>query len=89
MEDRDKVYYDVHGVNAPMVQETPQLIQASLLAMEQEIMLRKNREAYNLALAMNPNYVRDPKFRLAFLRADSFDPKKAALRILRGQYKHP
>jgi len=83
MEDRDKVYYDVHGVIAPLVQETPQLIQASLLAMEQEIVLRKNREAYNLALTMNPSYVRDPKFRLAFLRADAFDPKKAALRILR------
>ena len=39
--------------------------------------------AYKLALAMNPSYVKNPEFRLMFLRATEGDVKKAAKRLTR------
>mmetsp|Transcript_8574 Transcript_8574/g.21078 ORF Transcript_8574/g.21078 Transcript_8574/m.21078 type:complete len:491 (-) Transcript_8574:216-1688(-) len=39
--------------------------------------------AYKLALSRNPNYVKDPEFRLMFLRATEGDTKKAAKRLTR------
>ncbi|KAL3908403.1 MAG: hypothetical protein SGARI_003077 [Bacillariaceae sp.] len=38
--------------------------------------------AYNMALAMNPDYVQDHAFRLMFLRASHFDIDQAAKRLL-------
>ena len=39
--------------------------------------------AYKLAVSMNPSYVRNPEFRLMFLRATEGDAKKAAKRLTR------
>eukprot|EP00531_Pseudo-nitzschia_arenysensis_P007368 CAMPEP_0116124144 /NCGR_PEP_ID=MMETSP0329-20121206/5128_1 /TAXON_ID=697910 /ORGANISM="Pseudo-nitzschia arenysensis, Strain B593" /LENGTH=451 /DNA_ID=CAMNT_0003618113 /DNA_START=202 /DNA_END=1557 /DNA_ORIENTATION=+ len=39
--------------------------------------------AYKLALSRNPSYVRNPEFRLMFLRATEGDTKKAAKRLTR------
>jgi len=39
--------------------------------------------AYRLALSQNPSYVRNPEFRLMFLRATEGDSKKAAKRLTR------
>jgi hypothetical protein len=42
-----------------------------------------DKDAYDLAEAMNPEYVRSKEFLLKFLRADHFVAKNAALRLAR------
>ncbi|CAJ1965029.1 unnamed protein product [Cylindrotheca closterium] len=80
--DREKAYMDVHGI-PDLVEETPELVQKSLLLLQNEIDLLSAKEAYNIAERLDPDYVRDRDFCLAFLRCEKFDCQKAALRIIR------
>lgn len=80
--DRERAYFDLHGIpNHPS--ETPQLIQSSLERLDQEVQRLGDKAAYEMAEAHSSGYVRDCELRLAFLRADMFDAKKAALRLVR------
>jgi hypothetical protein len=81
-EDREKVYYDLHGVSAE-IEETPVMINASLSQIEVELQKLKSKEAYESAKLMDREYVQDRDFRLKFLRADRFNVKEAALRLAR------
>lgn len=84
VDDREKVYMDVHGIsNSPSITETPKLIRESLVELNREIKLLPQRKAYDLAEKLDPNYVNHPDFCLAFLRCEKFDARKAALRIIR------
>ena len=82
VDDREKAYMDVHGV-CDYVAETPELIHINLLELQNEIELLPDKQAYNIAEKMDPDFVHDPDFRLAFLRCEKFDCAKAALRIVR------
>eukprot|EP00934_Nitzschia_sp_Nitz4_P006191 Nitzschia sp. Nitz4//scaffold83_size84149//82297//83772//NITZ4_005190-RA/size84149-processed-gene-0.82-mRNA-1//1//CDS//3329558995//6181//frame0 len=84
MSDREKVYFDIHGVSEE-VTETNELIQKSLLQFER--LLRKSnnssqQQALRLASHQDPLYVQNPEFRLCFLRADRFDVPAAVNRFL-------
>lgn len=50
--------------------------------MDDEISLIRNKPAYERACRTNPRYVTDRKFRLLFLRADLYNPKLAAARLV-------
>jgi hypothetical protein len=50
---------------------------------EPELTAMMPYHAYRLALSRNPDYVRNPAFRLMFLRATEGDTKKAAKRLTR------
>jgi hypothetical protein len=83
MEDREKVYYDLHGVSE-QVSETPEFVRERLLQLQKKLdaaMEEDRMEAYRKALAMNQEYVQNPKFMLRFLRADGFDVDAAAQRL--------
>ncbi|KAL3940971.1 MAG: hypothetical protein SGBAC_004579 [Bacillariaceae sp.] len=82
VDDREKVYMDVHGIKDD-VKETPELVEHSLLELQHEIDLLPDKRAYTIASQLNSNYVLDRDFRLAFLRCEKFDCQKAALRIIR------
>ena len=82
VQDREQALLDIHGIS-PIIEETPELISTRLMEMESHIRNQLYREAYDIAESMNPNYVRDPEFRLMFLRADLFDTQNAALRLIR------
>ncbi|CAJ1949909.1 unnamed protein product [Cylindrotheca closterium] len=81
MDQREQAYFDIHGISNN--DETPELIQQSMLEMEAELGILEDAAAYRKALDLNSQYVRQDRFRLKFLRADRFDPKKAALRMAR------
>ena len=83
VDDREKVYLDVHGVPDYFVAETPEVIHFSLLDLQNEIELLSDKRAYNIAEKMDTKFVHDRDFRLAFLRCELFDCPKAALRIVR------
>ncbi|CAJ1964761.1 unnamed protein product [Cylindrotheca closterium] len=80
--DREKAYMDVHGISED-AQETPELIQESLVLLQLEIDMLSDKKAYIIADRLDPNYTQDGDFRLAFLRCERFDCQKAALRIIR------
>jgi hypothetical protein len=82
MEERDKIFSDIHGV-ADIVKEAPGFINFQLLQLETELTKIETKTAYNLAKSLSADYVNDPKFRLLFLRASSFDVNAAATQMVR------
>ena len=80
--ERDKVMFDVHGIPAAEIEETPELIAKSLEDLEQEIRKLKKKESYENAKYINPEFVNDPAFRLMFLRSDLFNCADAAKRLV-------
>lgn len=83
--DRSRLYEGIHGVDET-IDETPALIRERLLQLDYEVAqideLEKFKHAYTMALKENPQFVRSANFRLQFLRADYFDAKKAARRMV-------
>jgi hypothetical protein len=82
IEERDTIYSDIHGV-ADIVKEAPGFINFQLLQLENELSKIKTKTAYDLAKSLSADYVNDPKFRLMFLRAASFDVSAAAAQMVR------
>ena len=80
--EREKVLYDLHGIQEG-TEETPDLIYSALIQLEEEIRCISHKDAYEVALAQDATYVQNEEFRLKFLRAEEFDPKKTALRLVR------
>ena len=81
LQDREEVFFDLHGVSPP-VTETSELIIRSLAELQDSIAKTTIKPAYELAQASNEEYVKNPKFLLKFLRAERFDVHKAASRLL-------
>jgi hypothetical protein len=87
LEERDKAYHDIHGV-ADEVPGEPDFVLITLDEIRDALLKLKSKlnastEALRLAEMINPGYVDNREFLLRFLRADSFDAKKAAGRITR------
>jgi hypothetical protein len=77
VEEREKVLEDVHGI-ARVIDEPQEFIEACLALLEKELTNISSRAAYDLASSMSKEYTSSNKMRLMFLRAESFDPNKAA-----------
>lgn len=79
MAEHEKILFDVHGFSRTQ-DEDPQDVEKYLQIFEDELrkIRRKKKEAYERAKFLNPAYVEDKAFRLMFLRAELFKPKKAA-----------
>jgi hypothetical protein len=82
MKEREEVFHDLHGV-ATVASETPELLARTLAELEVKLAKMKKDNAYNIAKIQNLLYVSNSKFRLKFLRAESFDVGRAADRIVR------
>jgi hypothetical protein len=82
MAERDELLCDIHGVN-DVIEETPEFVAQKLVELEKALEKIRKKDAYNLAQSKLPEYVSEGNFRLMFLRADRFNPHKAAGRIVR------
>jgi hypothetical protein len=83
MQERELCYYDIHGVSHA-IDETPAFVKKKIAEFDQELAtISKNNAAYLQAVAQNKAYTSARQFRLKFLRAESFQPKLAAERVLR------
>jgi hypothetical protein len=84
VEEREQSIFDIHGVS-DVIHEEPGFVRAKLEDMEMELskLTRGNKEAYMQAEAQNKEYVICHKFRLRFLRAESFNARLAAGRMVR------
>lgn len=64
-------------------EEDDQFVEKLLLQLEEEIQkLRSHRNAYDRARFLSPARIRSPALRLMFLRAEEYDARKAARRIV-------
>jgi hypothetical protein len=83
MQERNQTYYDIHGVS-DAIDETPEFLEEKLHELDEELeKIPKNSGAYSLAQAQDKEYARCRKFRLKFLRADAFDARMAAERLMK------
>ena len=81
VKERSEAYDDVHCVGDEL-QETPEMVQRSLLEFEQAIPRYRNT-AYELACKQNKAYIEDPSFRLRFLRAQMHNVDKAVAQMMK------
>jgi hypothetical protein len=84
-EDRNAMQEEIHGVFNMCPEETPDLVQSSLLKLSQEVMTLSipEKASFLKALSLPSTYVNEEWFRLRFLRSELFDVKAAAERIIR------
>lgn len=83
--EREKVYYDIHGVS-DQVEETAELIEEKLQEFDEQLRQLETSSqaaAYRQAKSLDPTYVNDPHLRLSFLRADLFQASEAAARYIK------
>jgi hypothetical protein len=81
-QEREAMYEEIHGVDS-IVNETPEFVAERLEALANELQKILNKPAYDRAESTSKEYVTSQKFRLMFLRSESFDARKAAHRLVR------
>lgn len=90
-EQRDHLYQELHGV-VDMIEETPDFLSASFAELRQELEVQTSKtsasgslncRAFLLAEKQNSGYVHSEFWYKAFLRAERFDVKAAAIRMIR------
>jgi hypothetical protein len=82
LQDREQAINDLHGV-PEVIEEQPEFVSEKLHQLDDEINQIMNGTAYEQAEQQNKRHVQDRSFRLMFLRAELFQPKEAAIRIIR------
>jgi hypothetical protein len=82
LKERSQVYEEVHGVDE-VIEESPAFVAERLHALDCELQTISHKPAYHQAERISAAYVYDPKFRLSFLRADYFDARRAAIRLVK------
>jgi hypothetical protein len=81
VEEREKVLADIHGIS-PDIDEPQEFIEERLALLEKELTNIPSKAAYDLASSLSKEYTSSNKIRLMLLRAESFDPYKAASRMV-------
>jgi hypothetical protein len=86
--ERQKALYDLHAIlNVDDYRPPSPEIQRSLLQQVQRIIREEiphsQKGVYEQAMQMDASYVNDDRFVLKFLRADGWDPKRAAVRLVK------
>ena len=89
---REMINEEVHGVRCLSPEENPEMIKRSLSQLSEELDLIRVKPAFDRSQTLSAErrlvgfsgrtYVNSDEFRLRFLRADLFDPKKAAARMV-------
>eukprot|EP00339_Tiarina_fusa_P005404 CAMPEP_0117052190 /NCGR_PEP_ID=MMETSP0472-20121206/36081_1 /TAXON_ID=693140 ORGANISM="Tiarina fusus, Strain LIS" /NCGR_SAMPLE_ID=MMETSP0472 /ASSEMBLY_ACC=CAM_ASM_000603 /LENGTH=513 /DNA_ID=CAMNT_0004766733 /DNA_START=115 /DNA_END=1653 /DNA_ORIENTATION=+ len=87
VQEREKVLEEIHGV-ADAAEESPEFLQSCIQALDAAIakIPKAKRKALDKAFFLRPQYQQNDnnhhnKFKLMFLRADYYDPQKAAKRM--------
>jgi hypothetical protein len=80
--ERETVYEELHGVDT-IIEETEDFIHKTLEDVNRELSKIRIKPAYEQAESMSKEYVTSRKFRLMFLRAEYFNVRKAAGRLVK------
>ena len=82
--DRNAIQEEIHGVRNAAPEETPEGMEEGLAQLQQELQAipPNQKAAYTKACLPPQSYVHDRSFSLKFLRADLYDCKAAARRVV-------
>ena len=91
LNDRTAIEDEIHGVSFMALEETPHLLEHSLIDFESELHKISPKPAYDKAQQLllvssresSRCYINERKFRLRFLRCELFNVQKAAERFIR------
>jgi len=91
LNDRTAIEDEIHGVSCMAIEETPHLLEHSLIDFESELHKINPKPAYDRAQQLllesyresSRCYINEKNFRLRFLRCELFDVRKAAKRFIR------
>lgn len=80
---RNAMYEEIHGVRSLCPEETPELLSNTLFQLEKELdaLPQRQKTAYVQSQEYPDTYVNRRDVRLRFLRAELFNPAKAATRM--------
>jgi hypothetical protein len=83
LQEREHCYHDIHGVS-DIIEETPEFVEEKLAKLVHEIakISGKKKDAYLQAVAQEKGYATNKRFCLKFLRAELFNEKAAAERLV-------
>jgi hypothetical protein len=81
LEDREKALEEVHGVVSDE-DEDPEEMSKLLVQVKDELKRIRYKHAYEKAAFNSSSYVTDPEFVLMFLRADNYQARPAAMRLV-------
>ena len=80
--EREEVYEDLHAISKQKG-KTKEEIEALISQVKENISLsRRNKQAYNKAVFLNPEYVESDEFLHMFLVAEKFHPVNAAQKVI-------
>lgn len=82
LDEREKALDDVHGIRKAET-EDPNFVNNRLIQLEHHLCQIKMGSVYEEAERQSETFVRDPHRRTMFLRAEHFEPRAAAQRMLR------
>eukprot|EP00980_Cylindrotheca_fusiformis_P016379 scaffold4880_cov106-Cylindrotheca_fusiformis.AAC.13 len=84
LDEREAALFDIHGVS-PNLEEDLEMLSKSLMEMNEllnNMLCWKQASAFKLAESQSPEYTRNEKLLLMFLRCESFNVKAAATRLM-------
>ena len=81
LEEREHAKEGIYGTE-DVIDETPSFLRDKLSQLQEELAKIDPKPAYDLAIDQNREYVESRGLRLKFLRADNFDAKKGATRLV-------
>ena len=79
--EKNKTIEKIHGVEDAET-EDPEFVKEKLEQLDKCVSEISNKEAYDRAYYMSPEYVMDPKIRLVILRCEKWKPEAAARRLV-------
>ncbi len=82
LNERETLYEEIHGVEQQR-EESEEFLENSLRAMDDALRQLPDRQVYEKAANINPEYVEDRAFRLMFLRSENFEAVLAARRLVK------
>jgi hypothetical protein len=81
LQERNRVYEEIHGVAEPLKEE-PDFVAQRFSEFKSHLSTIRHKSAYDLALHQSPEYVNNRNFHLMFLRSTEFDAHQAAQKLV-------
>ncbi len=84
LHEHERILFDIHGIEHIINDaENPSMVEEKLAELQYKLDRTSNKDAYNLAKQLNPEYVFSRCFRLMFLRCEMFNAESAAEMMVR------
>jgi hypothetical protein len=83
LQGRSRAIEEIHGIHKSMLLDSNNVEEENKQQMQYKVDRIPIKEAYEEAVRLQSRYIHDKNFRLQFIRTEKYDPKKAAMRMIR------